>query len=89
MGTSDDVSLSIALAADYNPVGKGVASWNHDGCLNVLIPNFRSDFLLKDGKGLVCLLVVQVWLCVWSVYESNFLKVSPCKVSAQLFLSHP
>ncbi len=89
MGTPNDVSLSIALAADYGPASKGGATWDHDECLNVLIPNFRSDFLLKLGKGLVCLLAIQVWLCVWGVHEANFIKLSPGKVFAPLFLSHP
>ncbi len=83
------VSLSIVLAFDYGSMGKGVAAWNHDGCLNILVPSLGGDFLLKRRKGLVCLLVIQVRLCVWGVNESNFLKLSPGKVCAPPFLSCP
>ncbi len=59
------------------------------GCLNVLVPCLGSNFLLKSRKSLVCLLVIQVWLWVRCVDESKFLKLSPDKVIASLFLSHP
>ncbi len=38
MGTPNDVTLSIAHAADYSSVGKSVATWNHNGCLDILLP---------------------------------------------------
>ncbi len=89
MGTPNDVSISIVFAADYRPAGKGVALWDYDGCLNVLVPRFRSDFLLKREKDLVCLLVIQVRLYVRGVYESNCLKLSSGKVSSSPFFSRP
>ncbi len=58
MDMSNNVSLSVALVADYRPAGEGVASWDHDGCLNVLIPSFRGDFLLKNRKSLVGLMFI-------------------------------
>ncbi len=89
MGMPNDVSLIVALAADYCPMGQSIALWDHDGCMNVFVPSLRSDFLLKGRKEIVCLLIVQVGLSIWSVYETNFLKLSPDKVSSPPFPSHP
>ncbi len=50
MGMPNDVSLSIALVADYGPAGKGVAAWDHDGCLDILVSGLWSDFLLEHRK---------------------------------------
>ncbi len=76
MGTPNDVTPSILLVADYGSTDKGVAMWNHDGCLNILVPCLRSNLLLESGRSLVCLVVVQVWQWVLYVNESNFLKLS-------------
>ncbi len=75
MGTTNDVSLSIALAADYGSAGKFGATWNLDRSLNVLIPSLGSNFLLKGRESLFCLSIIQfVSRCV---NETKFLKLSP------------
>ncbi len=77
MGTPNDASLSVALAAHYGFAGKGGAAWNHDRCLNILVPCLGSNLFLEGREVLVCLLIVHVWKCVQWVNETNFHKLSP------------
>ncbi len=55
MGAPNDISLSVLLAADYGSEGKGVAMWNYDGCLDVLVPSLWGNPSLRAGN------VLSVW----------------------------
>ncbi len=87
MSMANDIFLSVALAADYSSVGRGVSSWKHDGGLNIFVPCLWGNLFFESRECLVCLFVIQVWLWVQHVNETNILKLSLCKPSVPLVLS--
>ncbi len=50
MGTANNISFSITIAADFGPMGKGVAMGNCVGGLNVLIPSIRGNLFFEHRE---------------------------------------